>query len=54
MSKKKLVIALGGNALGNTPEEQLELVKETASTIVDLVEEGYTSWWATATARRWA
>lgn len=38
---KKLVIALGGNALGNTPEEQLELVKETASTIVDLVEEGY-------------
>ena len=28
---KRLVIALGGNALGNTPEEQLELVKETAS-----------------------
>ena len=41
MSNKKLVIALGGNALGNTPEEQLELVKETASTIGDLVEEGY-------------
>ena len=41
MSNKKLVIALGGNALGNTPEEQLELVKKTASTIVDLVEEGY-------------
>ena len=38
---KRLVIALGGNALGNTPEEQLELVKATASTIVDLVEEGY-------------
>ena len=38
---KRPVIALGGNALGNTPEEQLELVKETASTIVDLVEEGY-------------
>lgn len=38
---KKLVIALGGNALGKTPEEQLELVKKTASTIVDLVEEGY-------------
>lgn len=38
---KRLVIALGGNALGNTPEEQLELVKHTASTIVDLVEEGY-------------
>ena len=38
---KRLVIALGGNALGNTPEQQLELVKETASTIVDLAEEGY-------------
>ncbi|MDY3091378.1 MAG: carbamate kinase [Erysipelotrichaceae bacterium] len=38
---KRLVIALGGNALGNSPEEQLELVKQTASTIVDLVEEGY-------------
>lgn len=38
---KRLVIALGGNALGNTPEQQLELVKKTASTIVDLLEEGY-------------
>lgn len=38
---KKLVIALGGNALGKKPEEQLELVKHTAKTIVDLVEEGY-------------
>ena len=38
---KKLVIALGGNALGKTPEEQLNLVKATAKTIVDLVEEGY-------------
>lgn len=38
---RRLVIALGGNALGNTPKEQLELVKKTASTIVDLVEEGY-------------
>ena len=38
---KRLVIALGGNALGNSPKEQLELVRETASTIVDLVEEGY-------------
>ncbi len=41
MNKKKLVIALGGNALGKTPEEQLELVRNTAGTIVDLVEEGY-------------
>ena len=38
---KKLVIALGGNALGKTPEEQLSLVRQTASTIVDLVEVGY-------------
>ena len=38
---KRLAIALGGNALGNTPREQLELVKKTASTIVDLIEEGY-------------
>lgn len=41
MSKKRLVIALGGNALGKTPKEQLELVRHTASTITDLVEEGY-------------
>ena len=38
MTKKRLVIALGGNALGNTPEEQLELVKKIAKTIVDLSE----------------
>ena len=38
---KRLVIALGGNALGKSPQEQLELVKNTASTIADLVEEGY-------------
>ncbi len=37
---KKLVIALGGNALGNTPYEQLELVRETAKPIVDLIEAG--------------
>ena len=37
----RLVIALGGNALGNTPEEQLELVKKTAGAIVDLALEGY-------------
>lgn len=41
MKNKRLVIALGGNALGKTPEEQLRLVGVTASTIVDLVEEGY-------------
>ncbi len=39
--KKKLVIALGGNALGNTPEEQLTKVKKVAKTIINLSEEGY-------------
>lgn len=38
----KVMIALGGNALGNSPKEQLELVKETAKPIVDLIEEGHT------------
>ena len=37
---QKIVIALGGNALGNTPYEQLELVRETAKPIVDLIQEG--------------
>lgn len=36
----RIVIALGGNALGNTAEEQLQLVSETAKSIVDLVEQG--------------
>ena len=39
--RKKIVIALGGNALGSSPEEQLELVKTTSKSIVDLVEEGH-------------
>ncbi len=37
---KSVVIALGGNALGNTPQEQLELVRGTAGRIVDMVAEG--------------
>lgn len=37
----KIVIALGGNALGNSPKEQLELVKESAEPIVNLIEEGH-------------
>lgn len=37
----RVVIALGGNALGNSPKEQLELVKESAVSIVDLIEEGH-------------
>lgn len=38
--KKKIVIALGGNALGNTCEEQLELVKSTAKALVKIVKDG--------------
>ena len=37
---KRIVIALGGNALGNTPYEQLQLVTETAKPIVDLIAQG--------------
>lgn len=37
---KRIVIALGGNALGNTPQEQLQLVKNTAMSIVDMIEDG--------------
>ncbi len=41
MEAKKIVIALGGNALGNDVEEQKEAVAKTAKVIVDLTEEGY-------------
>ena len=38
--KKRIVIALGGNALGNTLPEQMTAVKITSKAIVDLIEEG--------------
>ena len=38
---QKIVIALGGNALGNNLAEQKEAVKVTAKAIVDLVAEGH-------------
>ncbi len=38
---KKIVIALGGNALGNNLPEQMVAVKQTAKAIVDLIEEGH-------------
>lgn len=38
---KRAVIALGGNALGNTLPEQMIAVKGTSKIIVDLVELGY-------------
>lgn len=36
----KIVVALGGNALGDSPQEQLELVKHTAKSVVDLIQSG--------------
>lgn len=40
MEKKKVVIALGGNALGKDIEEQKEAVAKTAKVIVDLAQQG--------------
>ena len=37
----KVVIALGGNALGNSPKEQKEIVKDTAKYIVPIIKAGY-------------
>ena len=37
---KRIVLALGGNALGNNLPEQMIAVKKTASAIADLIEEG--------------
>lgn len=39
--RERIVVALGGNALGKTPREQLDLVKETAKPIVDLIADGH-------------
>lgn len=38
--KKKIVVALGGNALGNNPKEQMDAVRHTAKPIVDLIADG--------------
>ena len=38
---KKIVIALGGNALGSTLHEQADAVQITAKAIVDLIAEGH-------------
>ena len=37
---KRIVLALGGNALGNNLPEQMMAVKKTASAIADLIEDG--------------
>ena len=36
----KIVIALGGNALGKNPQEQHDLIEKTVKHVVDLVEDG--------------
>ena len=36
----KIVVALGGNALGNTPEEQMDRLESVAKIIVKLIKEG--------------
>jgi carbamate kinase len=41
MTRKRIVIALGGNALGNTLPEQMIAVKSTAKALCDLIEEGH-------------
>lgn len=37
----RIVVALGGNALGKSPGEQLAAVKNTANSLVDLIEAGH-------------
>lgn len=36
----RIVVALGGNALGNSPTEQQEIVKDTVKAMVDIIENG--------------
>lgn len=40
MENKKVVIALGGNALGDNPDEQKAALENAAKSIVDLIEKG--------------
>lgn len=37
---KRVVVALGGNALGSTPDEQLKLLESTAKHLAAMVKEG--------------
>ncbi|MDO5376029.1 MAG: carbamate kinase [Staphylococcus rostri] len=37
----KIVVALGGNALGQSPTEQLDLLKGTAQSLVSLIDKGH-------------
>ncbi len=40
-TRKRIVIALGGNALGDTLPEQMTAVKTTAQALCDLIEDGH-------------
>ena len=48
----RIVVALGGNALGNTPTEQIERVNNAAHALLGLIEKATRSSSPTATARR--
>ena len=37
----KIVIALGGNALGNNPKEQIEMIEKAAKPLVGLIKDGH-------------
>lgn len=37
----KIIVALGGNALGKDPKEQMELLESTAKILVNLIKEGH-------------
>lgn len=39
-STKRVVVALGGNALGATPREQLQLIENTATALADVIAAG--------------
>ena len=51
---KRIVIALGGNALGKNLPEQMAAVKHTVRAIADLIEEGHEVVVAHGNAPRWA
>ena len=41
MTSPRIVIALGGNALGNTPGVQREKIDAAAPSLVQLIAQGY-------------
>ena len=46
MDKKRIVVALGRNAFGETFPEQQANVKKAAKAIADLVDSNYTQQWS--------